>query len=85
MKADEPQIGQRQEDVEGEREYYRIIILLFSLKGLEILQQERRRQMSTIEMEHFNSNLFHKSGPGNKQNSYQSFTLISVRERLTEG
>jgi hypothetical protein len=33
--------------------------LLFSLKGLEILHQERRVQVKTI----VNSILFHKSGP----------------------
>jgi hypothetical protein len=34
--------------------------LLFSLKGLEILHQERRGQVETIVMEHFNSILFHR-------------------------
>jgi hypothetical protein len=37
--------------------------LLFSLKGLEILHQERRGKVRTIVMEHFNDILFHKSGP----------------------
>ena len=46
-------------------------ILLFSLKGLQILHQERRGQVKTLVMEHFNSILFHKSGPA-KQVAYQS-------------
>ena len=37
--------------------------LLFSLKGLEILHQERRVQVNTIVMKHLNSILLHKSGP----------------------
>ena len=41
--------------------------LLFSLKGLEIVHQERRGQVKTIVMEHFNGILFHKSEPANKQ------------------
>jgi hypothetical protein len=45
--------------------------LLFSLKGLEILFQERRGQVKTLLMEHFNI-LFHKSGPANKQHTNQS-------------
>jgi hypothetical protein len=40
--------------------------LLFSLKGLEILHQERRGQVKTIVMEHFKGILFYKSGPANK-------------------
>jgi hypothetical protein len=32
--------------------------ILFSLKGLEILHQERRGQVKTIAMEHFNGILF---------------------------
>ena len=35
--------------------------LLFSLKGHEIVHQERRGQVETIVMEHFNGILFHKS------------------------
>ena len=38
------------------------ITLLFSLKGLDILHQERRAQVKTIVMERFNDILFHKSG-----------------------
>ena len=44
----------------------------FSLKRLEILHQERREQVKTIVMEHFNGILFHKYGPTNKQNTNQS-------------
>ena len=43
---------------------------LFSLKGLEILHKKGR--VNIIVMEHFNSILFYKSGPANKQYSYQS-------------
>ena len=38
------------------------ITLLFSLKELEVLHQERRGKVNTIVMEHFKSILFHKSG-----------------------
>jgi hypothetical protein len=47
-------------------------ILLFSLKELDILHQERREQMNTTVMEHFNSILFHKSRSANTQHTYQS-------------
>ena len=40
--------------------------LLFSLKGHE----ERRGQVNTMLMEHFNNILFHKSGLANKQLTY---------------
>jgi hypothetical protein len=40
--------------------------LSFSLKRLEIVYQERRGQVKSIVMEHFNGILFHKSGPANK-------------------
>jgi hypothetical protein len=43
--------------------------LLFSLKILEIAHQQRRGQVKTIVMEHFNVILFHKSGPVNKQHT----------------
>ena len=46
-------------------------------KGLEILHQERRGQMKTIIMEHFNGILFHKSGPANKQHTNQPTTNIA--------
>jgi hypothetical protein len=48
------------------------ITLLFPLKGLEFLHQERRGQVKTIVMEHFNGILIHKSGPVNKQHTNQS-------------
>ena len=67
MKADEPQVGQLQEEVKRKPEYYQF----FPLKRLEILHQERRGQVNTIVMEHFNSILFHKSEPANKQQTYQ--------------
>jgi len=50
--------------------------LLFSLHGLEILHQERRGQVNTIVMEHFNSILFHKSEPVNKRHTYQSINQL---------
>ena len=46
--------------------------LLFSLKGLEILNEERRGQVKTIVMEHFNSILFCISGPANQELTNQS-------------
>ena len=48
LKADEPQACQKHEDVERKGEYYYIII--FSMKGLEILHQERRGQVKIIVM-----------------------------------
>ena len=48
------------------------IILLFPLKGLEILSQERRGEVNTKLMEYFTSILFHESEPANKQYTYQS-------------
>jgi hypothetical protein len=45
--------------------------LLFSLKILEIVHQERKGQVKTTVMEHFNGILFHKSGPANKQHTNQ--------------
>ena len=71
LKADKPLVGQRHWDVERKREYS---TFLFSLKGLEILFQGRRGQVNAIVMEHFNSILFHKSGPANKQYTYQSIS-----------
>ena len=46
--------------------------LLFSQKRLEIVYQERRGQVKTMVMEHFNGILFHKSGPANKQHTNQT-------------
>ena len=71
MKADEPQVGQRDEDVKRNTN-----TLLFSMKGLEILHQVRRGQEKTMVMEQFNSILFHKSGPANKQHAYQQVLPI---------
>jgi hypothetical protein len=45
---------------------------LLSPKVLEILHQERKGKMNTIVVEQFNSILFQKSGPANKQHTYQS-------------
>jgi len=50
--------------------------LLFSIKGLEILHKERRGQVKTIVMEHFNDILFHKSGPVNKHHTNQSINYL---------
>ena len=56
--------------------------LLFSLKRLVILHQERTGQVSTIVMEHFKSILFHKSGSGNKQHTYESMNRsITIKMR----
>ena len=44
---------------------------IFSLKSLEILHQERRVQLNSTVMEPFNSILFHKSEPVNKQYTNQ--------------
>ena len=42
-----------------------------------MLYQERGGQVNTIDMEHFNSILFHKSsGLANKQHTYQSINMI---------
>jgi hypothetical protein len=41
--------------------------LFVSLKGFEIVHQERRGKVKTIVMEHINGILFHNSGPANKQ------------------
>ena len=49
--------------------------LLFSLKGLEILHQERRGQVKIMVMGHFNCILFHKSEPANKQHTTQSINV----------
>ena len=42
------------------------MLLQYSLKVLEILNQRRREQVNTIVIEHCNSILIHKSGPANK-------------------
>ena len=47
-------------------------ILLFSLKELEILHQERRGQVKTMVMEHFNGICFLEPGSANKQHTKQT-------------
>ena len=49
----------------------------------KILHQEKRGQVKTIVMEHFNGIVLHKSGPANKQhtNHHVSVTL-NVSENL---
>ena len=60
--------------------------LLFSLKGLKILHQERRGQVKTIVMELFNGILFHKSGPANKQHTNHSLIIPSILgEKISVG
>ena len=51
-----------------------LIILIFSLKGLVILQQEKRGQVNTTETERFNS-IFYKPEPANKQHTNQSVLI----------
>ena len=46
-----------------------LFIRIFIISKLEILHQERRGQVNSIVMEHFNGILFHKSEP-----AYQSLT-----------
>jgi hypothetical protein len=48
LNSNEPQVGQRHEDVKTKREYYHIIIFP---KVIEILYQERKGHMKTIAME----------------------------------
>jgi hypothetical protein len=50
--------------------------LLFSMKGLNILHQERRGQVNTIVTVHLNGILLHKSKPANKQHTNHSFEMI---------
>jgi hypothetical protein len=54
--------------------------LLFSLKRLEIVNQERSGEVKIIVMEHFNGILFQKSGPINKQHTNQP-TTKGLQER----
>jgi hypothetical protein len=56
---------------------------LFSLKELEMLHQERRGQVNTIVMEHFNNILFHKFGPAIKQHTYHHHHLKTKPENLS--
>ena len=48
-----------------------IITLLFSMKELLNLHQERRDQVKIIVMQHLNGILFHKFGSANKQHTNQ--------------
>ena len=59
--------------------------LLFTLKGLEILHQERRGQVKTIVMENFNSFFFHKFGPANKQHTNQSINRAGLNSDVLIG
>ena len=52
MKAEKPLVDQRHEYVERKRKHYHIVIFP------EILGQERRGEMNTMVIEHFNSNLY---------------------------
>ena len=78
LKADEPRHDQRHEDVDT---------LFFPVKGLGILHRDRKGKVNTIVMEYFNSILFNKSGPVNRQHTNQSIklekeSLFRVRPRL---
>ena len=68
LKADELQFGQKNEASERKWQYYNIFIFL---ERIDILHNERRGQVNTIAMGDFNRILFHKSGPVNKQHTYQ--------------
>ena len=63
------------------RDFFSVSVL-FSVKGLGTLHQERRGQVNPIVMEHFNSILLFKSGPVNKQHTYQSIDQ-SIMYRLS--
>ena len=67
LKADEPQFGQRHEDVKRKWEYYHITIFP---ERTEFLHKERRGQVNTIVMEHLNSIILNKFRPANKQHTY---------------
>ena len=68
LEGDEPKVGQWHEEEGRKQEYNHIIIFP------EMLHQERSGQVNTTVMEHFNSILFLKSGPSNKQHTCQSIT-----------
>jgi hypothetical protein len=55
-------------------------LLLFSLKGIEILHHQRRGEVKTMVMEQFNGILFHKSGPANKHHTNQptAYSTLSL-------
>ena len=48
------------------------------MKGLEILHQERRGQVRTMVIEHFNGILFRKSRPTNKQHIDHSVQFYCI-------
>jgi hypothetical protein len=67
--------------------------LLFSQKELEIVHQERRGQVKTIVIEHFNGIFFHNSGPTNQSRFTNValsfcflllFTPMNVKEKQTQ-
>ena len=62
--------------------------LLFFLKRPEIPHQERRTQVKTIVIEHFNGILFHKFGPANKQHTNKptnsTVANLKVNDRRSE-
>ena len=59
--------------------------LLFYLKGLNILHQERRGQVKTMLMEHFNSILFHMSGSANKQHTNHLWFFYIIQKNFCMG
>ena len=52
---------------------------LIFLKGLAILHKERREQVNSIAIEPFNSILFHKPEPTDKQNPYHSIRFENIK------
>ena len=66
LNSDEPQLGNAMKMWKGNGN---TTTLLFYLKELDILY-EWREQVTTVVMEHFNSILFCKSGPADKQHIY---------------
>ena len=56
--------------------------LLFSLKRLQILHQERRGQVKTIVSENFNSILSHESGFVNMEQTYQPINQYVLGQRI---
>ena len=73
LKVDKPQVGQRNEDVEIEWEYYHIII--FSKRTRNFTSRKKR----TLAMEHFNGILFHKFGAANKHHTITKNMIIKKR------
>ena len=52
--------------------------LLFSLKGLQMLHQERRGHVNTLVIEHSNI-LFHKFGPAKNQHTCQLVNMLNMK------